>query len=128
MLADSYLPSNLPEVFPLEMSVSDDDWHFRLNHEFEQSRSRDVPSAGQLDAPLLTSSRCEALSKAFELQGGGQCALPLLAAYECMFSATEREEYPVEFFKADLHETFNATQQHGFLSLQEAIHFLEANQ
>ena len=82
----------------------------------------------QLDAPLLTSSRCEALSKAFELQGGGQCALPLLAAYECMFSATEREEYPVEFFKADLHETFNATQQHGFLSLQEAIHFLEANQ
>ena len=51
MLADSVFPANLPVVYPLEMSASDDEWQSRLQSEFETLQSRAYQVDCQPDAP-----------------------------------------------------------------------------
>ena len=73
--------------------------------------------------PLLTATRLKNLKDAW---GDADALLPVLSAYEIMFTGHEREQYDVDLFFDDLRK-FRPPHS-STMSLDEAIKFLRENQ
>jgi len=73
--------------------------------------------------PLLTATRLKNLKDAW---GDADALLPVLSAYEIMFTGHEREQYDVDLFFDDLRK-FRPPHS-STISLDEAIKFLRENQ